>query len=87
MSQPKVVVYTGMLCPYCGAAKRLLNNKGVRFEEVRVDESAEHRLEMEQRCGRRSVPQIFIGDTHVGGYDDMSALDRQGKLDPLLGLA
>ena len=83
---PKVTVYTGGFCPYCASVKRLLKNKGVVFEEVRIDVSTELREEMERRSGRRSVPQIFIGERHVGGYDDMAALDRQGELDPLLGL-
>lgn len=84
---PKVKVYTGAMCPYCVQAKRLLKNKGVEFEEVRIDQSDDLRVEMEKLSGRRSVPQIFIGETHVGGFDDMAALDRAGKLNPLLGLA
>jgi glutaredoxin 3 len=80
----KVQIYTTQWCPYCNAAKSLLNEKGVSYEEVNA-EDPEVRMQMVERAhGRRTVPQIFIGDTHVGGYDDMAALDRHGKLDPLL---
>lgn len=80
----KVEIYTTPTCPYCHAAKALLDDKGVDFEEISVIDP-ELRAAMTQRAhGRRTVPQIFIGDTHVGGYDDMAALERQGKLDPLL---
>jgi glutaredoxin 3 len=80
----KVEIYTTQWCPYCNAAKSLLQDKGVAFEEVNA-EDPEVRMAMVQRAnGRRTVPQIFIGDTHVGGYDDMAALDRRGQLDPLL---
>ena len=65
-------------------AKRLLASKGVTPEEVRIDEDAQRRDEMMQRPGRRTVPQIFVGDTHVGGFDDLAALERAGGLDPLL---
>jgi glutaredoxin 3 len=83
-----VVLYTTPICGYCAAAKRLLNAKGVLFDEIDVMMQPEKRTEMEARSnGGRTVPQIFIGETHVGGYDDMAALERQGKLDPLLGLA
>jgi glutaredoxin 3 len=85
--KPLVKVYTSGFCPYCLFTKRLLNGKGVSYEEIRVDESDNLRGEMERRSGRRSVPQIFIGDRHVGGYDDMTALDRRGELDSLLGLS
>jgi glutaredoxin 3 len=81
---PKVEIYTTPTCPYCHAAKSLLEDKGVAFHEVTVLDP-DLRAKMTARAhGRRTVPQIFIGDTHVGGYDDMAALDRQGKLDPLL---
>ncbi|TXH14463.1 MAG: glutaredoxin 3 [Gammaproteobacteria bacterium] len=80
----KVVMYTTRVCPYCVSAKRFLAAKGVEVEEIRVDEDPARRLEMRDRTQRTSVPQIFIGDTHVGGYDDMVALDRAGGLDPLL---
>lgn len=81
---PKVEIYTTPTCPYCHATKALLDEKGVAYEEITVIEP-ELRAAMVQRAhGRRTVPQIFVGATHVGGYDDMAALDRQGKLDPLL---
>ncbi len=80
----KVEIYTTPTCPYCHAAKALLQDKGVEYEEITVLDP-ELRASMTERAhGRRTVPQIFIGDTHVGGYDDMAALDRQGGLDPLL---
>ena len=82
----KVEIYTTQWCPYCTAAKALLEDKGVAFEEVDAD-SPEVRMAMVARAnGRRTVPQIFIGDTHVGGYDDLSALERRGALDPLLAV-
>lgn len=80
----KVQIYTTQWCPYCHAAKALLDEKGVEYEEVNA-ENPEVRMQMVQRAnGRRTVPQIFVGETHVGGYDDMAALDRRGQLDPLL---
>lgn len=79
-----VRVYSTLFCPYCVMAKRLLETKGVRFQEIRVDESPGLRDEMTRITGRRTVPQIFVGETHVGGFDDLSALERAGKLDPLL---
>ena len=84
MDKPKVVIYTTGFCPYCIWARRLLDAKGVEYEDIRVDQHPERRPEMEARSGRTSVPQIFIGELHIGGYDDMAALDRQGRLDPLL---
>lgn len=82
---PKIEIYTTQTCPYCMAAKSLLDRKGVSYEEIAVDGDYDLRAAMTQRAkGRRTVPQIFIGDTHVGGFDDMAALDRRGKLDPLL---
>lgn len=81
---PKVEIYTTQWCPYCHAAKLLLEEKGVAYEELDAQDS-EVRTAMVQRAhGRRTVPQIFIGETHVGGYDDMAALERRGQLDPLL---
>lgn len=81
---PKVQIYTTDWCPYCNAAKSLLDDKGVPYEEIDVTNMA-LRAEMVQRAhGRRTVPQIFIGATHVGGYDEMAALERRGQLDPLL---
>ena len=77
-------MYTTAVCPYCQMAERLLRSKGVDIEKVRVDLEPERRAEMMQKTGRRTVPQIYIGETHVGGYDDLAALDRAGKLDPLL---
>lgn len=79
-----VTVYSTRVCPYCMLAKRLLGNKGVSYQEIMVDQSDSLRAEMMQRSGRRTVPQIFIGDRHVGGFDDLAALDRAGQLDPLL---
>jgi len=81
-----IEIYTTRYCPYCHAAKRLLSRKGLEFMEVDVSGDAKRRSDMVARAnGRTTVPQIFIGSTHVGGYDDLSALDRAGKLDPLLG--
>ena len=80
-----VEIYTSPLCGYCHAAKRLLNQKGVTYAEVNVLEQPERKAEMIQRAnGGRTVPQIFIGETHVGGCDDLFALEQAGKLDPLL---
>ncbi len=81
----KVTIYSTLLCPYCFAARRLLKSKGVAFEEIRVDKQPEKRQEMIRRSGRFTVPQIFINDTHIGGYDDITELNRKGKLDTLLG--
>jgi glutaredoxin 3 len=81
----KVEIYTTPICPYCHAAKALLADKGVDYVEKSVVDPEARALMVERAHGRRTVPQIFIGDTHVGGYDDMAALDRQGRLDPLLG--
>ncbi len=80
----KVLMYTTAVCPYCQMAARLLTAKGVAVEKVRVDLEPARRAEMMEKTGRRTVPQIYIGETHVGGYDDLAALDRAGKLDPLL---
>lgn len=80
-----VEIYTSPMCGFCHAAKRLLKNKGVNFSEVNVLTNPSRKSEMIQRAnGGRTVPQIFVGDTHVGGYDDLHALDRAGKLDALL---
>ncbi|MGZ8198413.1 MAG: glutaredoxin 3 [Burkholderiales bacterium] len=78
------MMYTTAVCPYCMMAERLLKSKGVEIEKVRVDLAPERRQEMMEKTGRRTVPQIYVGETHVGGYDDLAALDRAGKLDPLL---
>lgn len=81
----KVLMYSTGVCPYCVRAEQLLKRKGVEtIEKVRIDLEPERREEMMARTGRRTVPQIFIGDTHVGGCDDLYELDRQGGLDPLL---
>ena len=85
MSQPGIVMYTTNWCPYCERARRLLKSKGAAFEEIDVESAAEKRAEMLARSGRRTVPQIFIGDQHVGGSDDLAALEAAGKLDPMLG--
>ncbi|MCF8179457.1 MAG: glutaredoxin 3 [Sulfuritalea sp.] len=81
----KVLMYTSAYCPYCSRAEQLLARKGVTdIEKVRVDQEPQRRIEMAEKTGRRSVPQIFIGETHVGGCDDLYDLDRQGTLDSLL---
>ncbi|MCG1055792.1 glutaredoxin 3 [Mycetohabitans sp. B5] len=81
----KVVMYSTQVCPYCQMAERLLRSRGVEhIEKVLIDRNPERRAEMMERTGRRTVPQVFIGQTHVGGYDDLSALDRAGGLMPLL---
>lgn len=81
----KVEIFTTMLCPYCHAAKRLLQQKGIEFEEIDVTMNPSRRATMAERAGgRRSVPQIFIGDIHVGGCEDLYELEGAGKLDPLL---
>ena len=79
-----VTMYTTAVCPYCMMAERLLTSKGVSITKIRVDLEPAKRAEMVQRTGRRTVPQIYIGDVHVGGYDDLADLEHQGKLDPLL---
>ncbi|MBL0354255.1 MAG: glutaredoxin 3 [Candidatus Dechloromonas phosphoritropha] len=82
---PRVLMYTTAVCPYCVRAKMLLKARGVtEIEEIRIDLDRARRDEMMSKTQRRTVPQIYIGDTHVGGFDDMSALDRAGKLRPLL---
>jgi glutaredoxin 3 len=81
----EVTIYSAGHCPYCHAAERHLRDKGIaELRRIAVDSDAVARQEMTRRTGRRTVPQIFIGDTHVGGYDDLVALDRAGELDPLL---
>ncbi|MBD8495510.1 glutaredoxin 3 [Pseudomonas syringae] len=79
-----VLVYSSDYCPYCIRAKQLLERKNVAFEEIRVDGKPQLRAEMAQKAGRTSVPQIWIGATHVGGCDDLFALERAGKLDAML---
>jgi glutaredoxin 3 len=81
----KVRMYSTQVCPYCQMAERLLRSKGVtELEKILIDKDPVQRAEMMEKTGRRTVPQIYIGDTHVGGYDDLVALDRAGGLDPLL---
>lgn len=81
----RVLMYSSGVCPYCIMAERLLKAKGVEtIEKIRIDLEPQLRAEMMQKTGRRTVPQIYIGETHVGGFDDLSALERLGKLDPLL---
>lgn len=83
-----VKMYTTAVCPYCVQAKRILKSKGVEsIEEIRVDLSPDDRVKMMELTGRRTVPQIFIGETHVGGCDELMALDSRGGLLPLLGAA
>jgi len=87
-SSPRVLMYLTVSCPYCHAAERLLDAKGVRdIDKVRVDLEPARRAEMMQRSGRRTVPQIWIGERHVGGCDDLYALEDAGELDTLLGAA
>ncbi len=84
----KVLMYTTQVCPYCVRAKALLKQRGVeQIEEVRIDLDPVQRAQMMERTGRRTVPQIYIGDTHVGGCDDLMALDQRGGLLPLLNAA
>lgn len=80
----QVIVYSSDYCPYCMRAKQLLASKDVAFEEIKVDGKPQLRAEMARKAGRTSVPQIWIGTTHVGGCDDLYALERAGKLDALL---
>ncbi len=82
---PKVTIYTTSLCPYCHMAKELLRKKGASYDEIDVTDQAALRSEMTAKAGgRTTVPQIWIGDTHVGGCDDLYGLDREGRLDQLL---
>ena len=81
----KVIMYTTGFCPYCLRAESLLTSKGVEeIEKIRIDLEPEQRAEMMKKTGRRTVPQIYIGDMHVGGYDDLAVLDRKGELVTLL---
>lgn len=81
---PDIYLYSSRLCPYCTRAKQLLTKKGQTFKEISVDGKPQVRQEMIQKSGRTSVPQIWINDTHIGGCDDLYALDATGKLDQLL---
>ncbi|MGD8175877.1 glutaredoxin 3 [Marinimicrobium sp. ARAG 43.8] len=85
MAGSKVVMYTTAVCPFCINAKHLLDSKGVVYEEIRVDRNPPLREKMMADSGQRTVPQIWIGDRHVGGFTDLWALDKSGKLDDLLG--
>lgn len=87
MAQPQVVVYSADYCPFCHRAKKLLRGKSVRFTEIDVEAEPAKRAEMMQRSGQRTIPQIFIGDQHVGGCDELFAAERSGDLDRLLGAA
>lgn len=84
---PRIIIYTTLMCPYCIRARRLLKRKGVAFEEIRVDFDPEQMQIMRERSRRHTVPQIFIDDRHIGGYDDMALLDRRGELDALLEMS
>ncbi|MFA5921743.1 MAG: glutaredoxin 3 [Methylococcaceae bacterium] len=84
---PEILIYTTNICPYCVMAKRLLDKKGASYTEINVDTQTGLREEMMRKTKRRTVPQIYIGDLHVGGFDDLYALEQQKKLDTLLELA
>ena len=84
---PEILIYTTNICPYCVMAKRLLDKKGVAYIEINVEAQMGLREEMMRKTNRRTVPQIYIDDLHVGGFDDLYALDQQKKLDTLLGFA
>ena len=79
-----VTIYGNKTCPFCGAARMLLTKKGVTFDDVLVDVESDKLTEMQERSGRSSVPQIFVGDKHIGGFDELYELDKSGKLDELL---
>ena len=84
MAAPTIEMYTNSWCPYCQFARTLLHGKGAAFVEINLEEQPERRAEMIKRSGRHTVPQIFIGDRHIGGSDDLADLDAEGGLDPLL---
>lgn len=81
---PEIVIYTGRLCPYCTMAKKLFDRKGASYTEIDVDSQPGLRQELMEKTHRRTVPQIFIGERHIGGFDDLHALDMQKQLDALL---
>lgn len=81
---PKITIYTTTYCPYCTRAKELLTRKGVTYSEINAEDDSVREEMIKKASGRRTVPQIFIGDTHIGGFDDLHALDKAGKLDPML---
>ncbi len=80
----EIIIYSKKICPYCDRAKQLLTEKGATYQEIMVDEEPHRLQEMMARTSRRTVPQIYIGDFHVGGFDDLAALSHSGKLDELL---
>lgn len=84
MSDTRIVMYAMDWCPYCNAARKILNDNGLDFEEIDLGSHPEKRAEMQELSGRSSVPQVFFGDRHIGGYDDLSALERKGPLNELL---
>lgn len=81
---PNIIIYTAPACGYCVMAKRLLERKGASYQEINIDSQPGLRSEIMQKTGRRTVPQIFIGEQHIGGFDDLYALDQSGQLDTLL---
>ncbi|HBS26417.1 MAG TPA: glutaredoxin 3, partial [Gammaproteobacteria bacterium] len=81
MGAPNIIVYTSAFCPYCTWAKKLLDVKDAKYDEIRIDQDSIEADLMVKKSGRTSVPQIFIGDHHVGGYDDLAAMDKAGDLD------
>mgnify|MGYP003382568497 FL=1 len=85
MAQPLVVMYSTSWCPYCARARQLLTRKQVDFEEIDIEAEPQRRAEMVTRSSQRTVPQIFVGEHHIGGSDDLHALESAGGLDPLLG--
>jgi len=87
MSQPKIIIYSGRFCGYCTAAERLFQSKKAEYELIKVDEDQTKFDHMMEITGRRTIPQIFIDDFHVGGFDDLAALNQSGKLDSLLSPA
>ena len=82
----RIEIYSAANCPWCDRAKSLLRARGIEFEEIDITADTARVVEMTERSGKRTVPQIFIDDFHVGGYDDMAAMDARGELDPMLGL-
>jgi glutaredoxin 3 len=84
MAAPKVTVYTKRVCPYCVRAKRLLDQKGIAYEEIDVERDDALRQWLQEKTGQMTVPQIFAGERPLGGFSDLAALDREGKLDPIL---
>jgi glutaredoxin 3 len=84
MNTPEILIYTSTICPYCIMAKRLLDKKGVSYEEINVDRESGMREKMMQESERRTVPQIFIGDKHIGGFDELYALEINDQLDALM---